>query len=223
VALLAGVSVSSVARICRAEKLSRLHSLEPLPPPIRYERDRPGELIHLDTKRLGRFDRVGHRITRTRSHGSSRQGFEFVYVATDDASRLSYAEILADEFGETAAGFFLRAVAWFRRMKIVVERAMTDNGSPFLSGAFRDACASVNVRHIRTRPYTPRTNGKVERFIQTMLREWAYRFTYQSSAERRYWLKPYMHFYNYHRAHSALGYNPPISRLDRNNVLRNNS
>ena len=136
VALIAAVSVSTAARICRAEGLNRLRSLEPPPPPIRYERDRPGELLHVDIKRLGRFDRVGHRITRKRSFGSPRQGFEFVYVATDDASRLSYAEILPDECGSSACVFLVRAVEWFARMKICVERVMTDNGSAFLSTAF---------------------------------------------------------------------------------------
>ena len=223
VAALAGVSTSTVARVCKAEGLSRLRSLEPLPPPVRYERERPGELLHIDTKRLGRFDAVGHRITRKRSHGSAKQGFEFVYVATDDHTRLSYAEILADELGETAAAFLSRAVGWFGRMNIRVERAMTDNGSPFRSNAWKARCSSLDVKHKRTRPYTPRTNGKVERLIQTLLREWAYRFTYQNAEERERWLAPYLHFYNYHRAHSALSDHPPISRIDRNNVPRRNS
>jgi len=220
---IAGVSTSTVARVCRAEGLGRLRSLEPLPPPVRYEREMPGELLHIDTKRLGRFDRPGHRVTRGPSFGSKRQGFEYLYVATDDASRLSYAEILPDEYGTTACTFFTRAVRWFARLDIRVERVMTDNGSPFISAAFKQICAASRIRHIRTRPYTPRTNGKVERFIQTLLREWAYRFEYQSSQERRRWLRPYLHFYNCHRAHSALGYNPPISRLVRKNVLTRNS
>ena len=223
IAFLVGVCTATVARICRMEGLSRLRSIEPMPPPMRYERDHPGELLHVDIKRLGRFDRVGHRITRKRSFGSPRQGFEFVYVAIDDASRLSYVEILADERSEAACGFLGNAIAWFGRMNIRVERVMTDNGSAFVSRAFRGLCAAFHARHIRIRPYTPRTNGKAERFIQTLLREWAYRFEYQSSAERKRWLTPYMHFYNYHRAHSSLTYNPPISRLDRKNVLRRNS
>ena len=220
---LVGVSTSTVARVCSREGLSRLRSLEPPPPAVRYERATPGELLHVDTKRLGCFDRPGHRVTRGRSFGSKRQGFEFLYVAADDASRLAYAEILPDEYGHTASGFFVRAVRWFAGAGVVVERVMTDNGSPFISDAFRSTCAVNQIRHIRTRPYTPRTNGKVERLIQTLLREWAYRFEYQSSEERRRWLAPYLHFYNCHRAHSALRYNPPISRLDRNNVLRRNS
>ena len=218
-----GVSPSSVARICRAAGLSRLRQLEPVAVPVRYERERAGELLHIDTKRLGRFDRVGHRITRQRSFGSKKQGFEFVFVATDDFTRLCYVDILADERSEAASTFLNRAVEWFARQKIRVERVMTDNGSAFVSEQFKALCESLNIRHVRIRPYTPRTNGKAERFIQTLLREWAYRFSYSSSEERRRWLKPYMHFYNYHREHSALAYNPPISRLDRNNVLRSNS
>src|SRR4051812_30390363 len=169
VAVLAGVSTSTVARVCKAAGLSRLRSLEPIPPPIRYERDNPGELLHIDTKRLGRFDAVGHRITRKRSHGSAKQGFEFVFVATDDHTRLAYSEILADEHGESACAFLSKAVSWFGRMNIIVERVMTDNGSPFRSKVWSALCASLNIRHKRTRPYTPRTNGKVERLIQTLL------------------------------------------------------
>ena len=157
-----GVSVSTAARVCRREGLNRLRSLEPAPPPVRYERANPGELLHLDTKALGRFDRPGHRITRKRSFGSPRQGFEVLYVAADDASRLSYCEILPDERGDTASAFFTRALSWFARMQIGVDRVMTDNGAAFVSHAFRHLCASRAIRHIRTRPYTPRTNGKVE-------------------------------------------------------------
>src|SRR5207253_1370162 len=136
IALAAGVSTSTVARICRAEGLSRLRSLEPPPPPIRYEREHLGELLHMDIKRLGRFDRVGHRITRKRSYGSPKQGFEFVYVATDDFTRLSYVDILADERSESASSFLTRAVEWFALQNVTVERVMTDNGSAFLAGQF---------------------------------------------------------------------------------------
>ena len=222
IALALGVGASTVARVCRAAGLSRLRHLEAPPAPVRYEREQPGELLHVDIKRLGRFDRVGHRITRKRSFGSKKQGFEFVYVATDDYTRLSYVDILADERSETASTFLNRAVDWFAQQKVKVERVMTDNGSAFLAKEFAATCARLSVRHKRTRPYTPRTNGKAERFIQTLLREWAYRFSYESSEERKRWLTPYLHFYNYHRAHSALEYNPPISRLDRNNVLKRN-
>src|ERR1051325_6966905 len=223
IAILAAVSPSTVARICRRQGLCRLRNLEPPPPPIRYERERPGELLHLVIKRLGRFDRVGHRITRERSFGSKKQGFEFVYVATDDASRLSYAEIHEDARSEAACTFLKNAVRWFGGFKIDIERVMTDNGSAFVGRQFGQLCSEAGIKHKRTKPYTPRTNGKVERFIQTMLREWAYRFSYANSDERRQWLTPYLHFYNYHRAHSALDYNPPISRLDRNNLLTRNS
>ena len=223
IAVAVGVGASTVARVCRAAGLSRLRHLEAPPAPVRYEREQPGELLHVDIKRLGRFDRVGHRITRKRSFGSKKQGFEFVYVATDDYTRLSYVDILADERSETASTFLNRAVDWFAQQKVKVERVMTDNGSAFLAKKFAATCARLSVRHKRTRPYTPRTNGKAERFIQTLLREWAYRFSYESSEERKRWLTPYLHFYNYHRAHSALEYNPPISRLDRNNVPRRNS
>lgn len=223
IGLAVGVSAATAARVCRAAGLSRLRHLEAPEAPIRYEREKAGELLHVDIKRLGRFDRPGHRITRQRSFGSKRQGFEFVYVATDDFTRLSFVDILADERSETASTFLKRAVEWFGQQHVKVERVMTDNGSAFVAGQFAKTCEALQVRHKRTRPYTPRTNGKAERFIQTLLREWAYRFSYSSSDERRRWLTPYLHFYNYHRAHTAIDYNPPISRLDKNNLLRRNS
>lgn len=171
IARVAGVSLSTVARVCKSEGLSRLRSLEPLPPPVRYERERPGELLHIDTKRLGRFDRPGHRITRKRSLGSKKQGFEFVFVATDDHTRLSFAHIVRDEDGDSACRFLVAAVAWFARMKIRIARVLTDNGAPFRSRAFRALCVKLGIKHKFTRPYTPRTNGKVERMIQTLLRD----------------------------------------------------
>jgi len=218
-----GVSPSTAARICRAAGLSRLKQLDAPPPPVRYQRDRPGELLHIDVKRLGRFDRVGHRITRRRSYGSPKQGFEFLHVATDDASRVCYAEIFADERTDSAIQFFINAIDWFAQHGVTVEAAITDNGSAYKSHRFAAFCRSRNIRHLRIKPHRPQTNGKVERFIQTLLREWAYRFSYNSSIERQRWLSPYLHFYNFHRAHSALSYNAPISRLDKNNVLRRNS
>jgi transposase InsO family protein len=218
-----GVGQSTVARVWRAAGVSRLRHLEPVTTPVRYERQRPGELLHVDIKRLGRFDRVGHRITRQRSFGSPKQGFEFVYVATDDFTRLSYVDVLADERTEAASSFLKAAVEWFAQQRVHIERVMTDNGSAFISRQFAALCRSLEIRHVRIRPYTPRTNGKAERFIQTLLREWAYRFSYDSSEERRRWLTPYLHFYNCHRAHSSLSYNPPVSRLVRNNVLDINS
>lgn len=218
-----GVSLSTVGRVCRAAGLGRLRQLEPVAIPVRYERERAGELLHIDIKRLGRFDRVGHRITRKRSFGSKKQGFEFVYVATDDFTRLSYVDVLPDERSEAAGTFLKGAVEWFAQHNVRVERVMTDNGSAFVSREFTTLCRSMSIRHVRIRPYTPRTNGKAERFIQTLLREWAYRFSYSSSDERRRWLTPYLHFYNVHRGHTSLAYNPPISRLARNNVLNINS
>jgi len=223
IAKVVGVSASTAARVCRAAGLSRLKQLDAPPTPIRYERERPGELIHVDIKRLGRFDRPGHRVTRRRSYGSPKQGFEFLHVATDDASRATYAEILPDECAASAVTFLSNAVAWFARVGVTVERVMTDNGSAYVSHRFGAFCNGINVRHKRIRPHRPQTNGKVERMIQTMLREWAYRFCYRSSAEREQWLAPYLHFYNVHRAHSALSYNAPVSRLTRKNVLRRNS
>jgi transposase InsO family protein len=217
------ISVATVARVCRCAGMNRLSRIDPPPPARRYEREHAGELLHVDVKRLGRFDRVGHRITRQRSFGSAEQGWEFVHVAIDDASRVTYAEILDYERGATASRFLERAVAWYGKHGVIVERVMTDNGSAFVSHEYAAVCRALRVRHIRIRPYTPRTNGKVERVIQTLLREWAYRFAYNSSKERERWLQPYLHFYNFHRAHSALAYNPPISRLDRKNVLRRNS
>ena len=223
IAAFAGVSLSTVARVCRRAGMSRLTKIDPPPPVRRYERKRAGELLHVDVKRLGRFDRVGHRITRQRSFGSGEQGWEFVHVAIDDHSRVTYAEILPDERARSATAFLRRACEWFAKRGIVIERVMSDNGSAYLSHEFALLCRALQIRHIRIKPYTPQTNGKVERVIQTLLREWAYRFTYNSSDERRSWLKPFLHFYNFHRAHSALGYNPPVSRLDKNNVLRRNS
>jgi transposase InsO family protein len=142
-----------------------------------------------------------------------------LHVAIDDASRVTYAEILADEKAPAVEAFLVRAVEWFRSRGVTVEAVMTDNGPAYLSKRFAALCRALSIKHLRTKPYTPRTNGKVERMIQTLLREWAYALAYPTSDERRRWLVPYLHFYNVHRRHSALNYNPPISRLDRNNVL----
>jgi transposase InsO family protein len=223
IARIVSVGPATVARVCRAEGLGRLDRIDPPPPPRRYELAHPGELVHFDIKRLGRFNAVGHRITRTRSRGGPRQGWEFVHVAIDDASRLTYAEVLPDQLTADVTRFLEHALAWFRAHGIVIQRIMTDNGSSYCSHRFAELCQTLRLGHTRIKPYSPRTNGKVERVIQTLLREWAYRFVYRSSAERKSWLAPYLHFYNLHRAHSALDYNPPISRLDRNNVLRRNS
>lgn len=214
-----GRSSATVARVVGRFGLSRLSSLDPPPPAIRYERPTPGELLHIDVKKLGRIDGIGHRITGRRGK-RKWAGWEFVYVCVDDHSRASYAEILADERKDNAARFLARAVQWFRDHGVVAQSVMTDNAWIFRSWPFRSVCRDHALRQLRIRPYTPRTNGKAERFIQTLLREWAYRFAYRSSDERARWLEPYLHFYNRHRRHSSLGDQSPFLRLMRNNLLR---
>ena len=210
---------STVGVVLRRLGLGRLGSVEPKPPAIRYERQRPGELIHIDTKKLGRIDGIGHRITghHTGMVHNRGIGWDVLHVCIDDASRLAYTEILPDEKKESAILFLDRALAWFARHGVTVERLMTDNGSAYRSPAFRQHLGHAGLRHIRTRPYTPRTNGKAERFIQTSLREWAYARAYHSSAERTHAMQPWITDYNHHRPHSALGGQPPAARL--NNVL----
>ncbi|MEZ5331911.1 MAG: IS481 family transposase [Thermoanaerobaculia bacterium] len=217
-----GLSPATVSRILRRHRLSRIRDIEPQEPPRRYEKQLPGELIHLDIKKLGRIRGVGHRITGERQHRNRGIGWEYVHVAIDDASRVAYVEILPDERAETAAGFLERAVAWYRAHGIEPQRLLTDNGSCYRSRLFASTCSSLGLRHGFTRPYRPRTNGKAERFIQTLLREWAYRFAYGSSLQRQRQLHRYAHFYNWHREHRALGRLPPASRLPStvNNVLR---
>ena len=166
---------STVARILKRHGLERLKKLDPVIPIRRYERSKPGELVHLDIKKLGRVAGIGHRITGVRTHDrKGKKGWEFVHVCIDDYSRLAYVEVLPNERAESSIAFLYRAAAWLRSQGITVERVMTDNGSGYVSKSFRAAVAELRARHIRTRPYTPRTNGKAERFIQTLLREWAY-------------------------------------------------
>ncbi len=206
---------STVARILTKAGLGKLKYLEPPVPIVRYEWDRPGDLIHLDVKKLGRFTRVGHRITGDRT-GQSRTrgiGWEFVHVCIDDFTRLAYVEILPDEKGVTSVAFLRRAVAWLAGRGVRVRRVMTDNGSGYVAKDFTAAVAAIRAKHIRTRPYTPRTNGKAERFIQTMLREWAYGRTYAHSAHRRLALPAWVRRYNERRPHGSLGGAPPITRL----------
>ena len=202
---------SSVARWLRAAGIGRLAALEPKEPPRRYQRERPGELLHLDIKKLGRFERIGHRITGDRRRGrTSGAGWDFVHVAIDDATRLAYVEVLPDEKRGSATAFLVRALRWFRARGVRVERVMTDNGSCYISKLFRKALRWLGVRHIRTRPYTPKTNGKAERFIQTLLREWAYALPYRSSCARNKDLGRWLDWYNQNRPHSALKAQPPI-------------
>lgn len=210
-----GVSPATVSRTLRRLGLNRIKALEPAEPVRRYEREHPGELIHIDIKKLGRFDRVGHRITGDRKGQSNSRGvgWEFVHVCIDDASRVAFSQILANEKKESAVAFLKAAVAYYQSLGITVARVMTDNGSCYKSFDFRDACRDLGLRHIRTKPYTPKTNGKAERFIQTALREWAYAQAYPTSDQRAAELPIWLHRYNWHRPHGSLKSKPPISRL----------
>lgn len=214
-----GLARSTVSRWLRREGPGLLARLDPPDPVRRYQRERPGELIHFDIKKLGRFDRPGHRVTGSRTQGSSRgAGWDFVHVAVDDATRLAYVEVLPDERKNTTTGFLLRALRWFRDQGIRTERVMTDNGSAYRSRRFAKALRLLRIRHIFTRPYTPKTNGKAERFIQTLLREWAYRLAHPSSAARNADLPRWLDWFNRSRPHSALNGLSPLSRV--NNLLR---
>jgi transposase InsO family protein len=212
-----GLPRSTVGAVLRRLGLGRLSALEPKPAVIRYQRETPGELIHIDTKKLGRIERPSHRVTGNRRDQVRGAGWEHLHVAIDDASRLAYTEIMPDERKHSAIAFLSRAIAFFAAHGVTVERVMTDNGSAYRSHIFRDALARAGCKHLRTRPYTPRTNGKAERFIQTSLREWAYAQTFQTSEHRALAMQPWITTYNNLRPHSALGGNPPITRL--NNVL----
>ena len=205
---------STVSAVLVRLGLNRLRALEPREPANRYERARPGELLHLDIKKLGKIKRIGKRIHGDRSIRSRGAGWEFVHVCIDDHSRVSYVEILPNERKETAAGFLRRAVAWFAELGVRVERVLTDNGSCYVSAHFRETCTELGVTPKRTRPYRPRTNGKAERFIQTLLREWAYAKPYHSSGWRLRALKPWLRFYNQVRPHGSLDGRPPASRID---------
>jgi transposase InsO family protein len=219
-----GVSAATVSRVLKRLGLNRLSALEPAEPVRRYQRDRPGELIHIDIKKLGRFSVPGHRVRGKRSEQwrNRSAGWEFVHVAIDDASRIAFSRVMKSERKACAIAFLKAAVAYYASLGITVERVMTDNGSCYRSAAFRKACKRLALRHIRTRPYTPRTNGKAERFIQTALREWAYARAYNTSRQRAAELPYWMHRYNWHRPHGSIGSVPPISTLGLtgNNLLR---
>ena len=205
--------LSTVTLELRRLGLNRLSRLEPKPPIIHYEHKAPGKMIHLDIKKLGRIDGVGHRIHGDRSQRSRGAGWEYLHVCVDDHSRLAYTELLPDEKASTATCFLIRAADWLGRHGVTARRVMTDNGSGYVSHLFQAAVKSLGARHVRTRPYTPRTNGKAERFIQTSIREWAYGRAYESSEERTERLGPWLDYYNQTRPHTALNYKPPISRL----------
>jgi transposase InsO family protein len=210
-----GMPLSTVSGILTRIGMGRLGRLG-LEPAVRYERSRPGELVHVDVKKLGRIDRPGHRVTGDRSdrRNQGKKGWEYVHIAVDDYSRLAYAEVLGDEKAKTAVGFLRRAVRFYRRYGIRVEAVISDNGSAYVSIAHAVACRRLKIRHLRTRPYRPQTNGKAERFIRTMLTGWAYGPIYGSSRERTTALDGWLWHYNHQRRHSALGHQPPISRTN---------
>jgi len=224
-----GVSPATVSRVLKRAGLSCLKDIEPAEPIRRYERKAPGEIIHLDIKKLGRFERMGHRITgdrrgqsNPRSHDKKGYGWEYVHVAIDDHSRLSFSQIHPNEKATSAVAHLKAAVAWYRKLGVKVERVMTDNGACYKSKDFAKACRDLKIKHIRTKPYTPKTNGKAERFIQTALREWAYARAYNTSQERAADLPLWTHLYNWHRPHGGIKDQTPISRLGLNpdNLLR---
>jgi transposase InsO family protein len=220
----AGVSAATVSRVLKRLGLNRLSALEPAEPVRRYERAAPGEIIHIDIKKLGKFNRIGHRITGDRTGQSNARGvgWEYVHLAIDDHSRLAYSQILPDEKRTSCLRFLFNALRYFRSLGVKVQRVMTDNGSSFRSHRYATALRRLRIRHLRTKPYTPRTNGKAERFVQTSLREWAYARAYDTSDQRAAELPVWLHRYNWHRPHGSLGAKPPISRirLTQDNLLR---
>ena len=225
IAVKVGVSPATVSRVLRRLGLNKLSALEPAEPVRRYEREHPGELIHLDIKKLCRIGSVGHRITGRQTGGVNRHlgiGWEYVHLCIDDASRIAFVQVMADQRKESAAAFLEAAIAYYAKLGVRVERVMTDNGSCYRSKMFRTACKEPGLRQVFTRPYTPKTNGKAERFIQTALREWAYAHAYHNSNQRSAELIPWLHRYNWHRPHGSLKANTPISRLglSEDNLLR---
>jgi len=216
-----GLSRATVSRILRRAGMNRLRSLDPPPPVVRYEHKRPGSLIHFDIKRLARIVKPGHRVHGDRSRETRGAGYEYLHIAIDDHSRISFAAILPDQTSASAQRFFHMSRAHFSRFGFSIRRVLTDNGPCYRDRRFRMLLNQQHVKHRFTRAYTPRTNGKAERFIQTMLREWAYSRTYQTSDERNAQLDPWLHDYNFHRPHSSLTLKTPASRagLNRNNLL----
>lgn len=217
-----GLSRATVSRILTRLRLNQAHMLEPPAPIVRYEHPAPGDLLHLDIKKLARIHKPGHRLTGNPQDETRGAGWEFLYVAIDDHSRIAFTAMLADEKAASASAFLRQAVAYFAGLGIGVRRVLTDNGPCFCSRLFAQACCELHIKPMRTRFYTPRTNGKAERFIQTAIREWAYARLYQNSADRLDHLAPWIHSYNWHRPHASLNQSPPISRsgLDVNNLLR---
>jgi transposase InsO family protein len=223
IASVVGRSVATISRSLRRLGLSSLKALEPAVEAVRYERERPGEMLHMDTKKLGRIVRPSHRVTGDRRDSVTGAGWEFAHVAIDDHSRAGFVQVLKDERKESAVAFLQAAVAHYATLGVKIERLLTDNGSAYRSKLFRKACEALGIKHTYTRPYRPQTNGKAERFIQTCLREWAYVRSYDSSQQRTELLPSFLNYYNARRPHSALGYRPPASRLAGNNLLQLNS
>ena len=216
-----GVSRATVSRVLRRAGLSRLSDLRPQEPVQRYERDNPGELLHIDIKKLGRFDKVGHRITGDRSQRARHVGWDHVFVAVDDHSRIAFTQVYPEETKHSAEAFLRAAVGYFARLGVPIQRVLTDNGMSFRSGQFGAACLELGISQKFTRAYRPQTNGKAERFIQSALREWAYGRAYRNSDQRRAALPIWNHFYNWHRPHHGINLMPPMSRLSmpRKNLL----
>ena len=216
-----GVSKSTVGRVLARAGLSRLADLQPAEPVVRYEHDAPGDLLHIDTKRLGRIERPSHRVTGNRRDSVEGAGWEMLFVAVDDHARIAFTDMHPDEKWPQAVQFLHNAVAYFASLGVKIRRVLTDNGSAFRSKQFAQACDELDIRHKFTRAYRPQTNGKAERFIQSALREWAYGFTYQHSRQRTAALDYWNHHYNWHRPHQGIGGVTPMSRLNksRNNLL----
>ncbi len=212
--------LATVSAILKRIGLGKRSRLEPPEPANRYECSHPGELVHIDVKKLARFTRAGHRVLgRGKGRFEEGAGFEYLHVCVDDYSRLAYVELLPNERATTAVAFLHRAISWYASRGVKLERVMTDNGSAYISRVHQAACCALGIRHSRIRPRRPRTNGKAERFIQTALRDWAYARLYKSSSERAATLPTWINHYNYNRPHGSLGHQPPASRL--NNVARN--
>jgi transposase InsO family protein len=217
-----GLSRATVSRILQRLRLNKARQLEPQVPVVRYEHAAPGDMLHIDIKKFARIVKAGHRITGNPQDETRGAGWEFLYVAVDDHSRIAYTALYPDETANSSAAFLAEATDYFLRLGITVRRVLTDNGPCFYAHRFAHACKALAIVHKRTRIYTPRTNGKAERFIQTAIREWAYARRYENSSERSNWLRPWTHQYNWHRPHASLNQMPPISRsgLDVNNLLR---
>jgi transposase InsO family protein len=216
------VSKATVHRVLALCGLNRLESIDPPIAIQRYEHPKPGDLLHLDIKRLGRIGCVGHRIHGDRKAGVRGIGWECLHVAIDDHSRIAFARILPDQHQHSAVAFLFASVEHYRALGVKVTAILTDNGGCYRSKSFRQACQKLGLRHRFTQPYRPRTNGKAERFIQTLLREWAYAKAYQTSVDRAVALPIFLHRYNWHRPHASLDRKPPMSRigLTGDNLLR---